>query len=55
MKEYKDTLNLPDTGFPMKANLTQSEPKTLEFWKESDAYRAMIAANSDAERFILRK
>ena len=34
MKEYKDTLNLPNTSFPMKANLTQSEPKTLDFWKE---------------------
>ena len=29
MSDYKKTLNLPETAFPMKAGLTQSEPKTL--------------------------
>ena len=53
MKEYKDTLNLPETTFPMKASLTQNEPKTLEFWKEIDAYAAMVEANSGNERFVL--
>ncbi len=53
MKEYKDTLNLPETTFPMKANLTQSEPKTLENWKGKNAYTAMISANDANEHFIL--
>src|ERR1051325_3260021 len=35
---YKDTLNLPQTGFPMKANLTQREPEILEAWRRSNLY-----------------
>ncbi len=31
--KLKDTLNLPKTAFPMKANLAQNEPKRLEKWK----------------------
>ena len=37
-KDYKDTLNLPQTDFPMKANLTQKEPITLKFWEEKEIY-----------------
>ena len=33
-KDYKDTLNLPQTDFPMKANLAQKEPSMLGFWEE---------------------
>ena len=32
MADYKHTLNLPDTRFPMKANLAQREPERLERW-----------------------
>ena len=32
MTDYKDTLNLPKTAFPMRANLAQREPKMLEDW-----------------------
>ena len=36
--DYKKTLNLPETAFPMKANLPQNEPKRLDFWREIDLY-----------------
>jgi isoleucyl-tRNA synthetase len=36
--EYKDTLNLPETNFPMKANLKQREPEQLREWEESNLY-----------------
>jgi isoleucyl-tRNA synthetase len=40
--DYKDTLNLPKTGFPMKANLSRKEVELLEFWKEKDIYSKMM-------------
>lgn len=36
--DYKSTLNLPHTTFAMKANLSQNEPKILEFWNKEDIY-----------------
>ncbi|MDR2141090.1 MAG: isoleucine--tRNA ligase [Deltaproteobacteria bacterium] len=36
--EYKDTLNLPKTDFPMKASLAQREPGILEKWRQMDLY-----------------
>lgn len=46
MSDYKKTLNLPITSFPMKANLTQREPEMLRWWEEHDAYGQMLAASS---------
>ncbi len=40
-KDYKDTLNLPRTAFPMKANLAQREPEMLKFWEEKKVYGRM--------------
>ncbi len=40
-KDYKDTLNLPQTAFPMKANLSQREPEMLNFWNEKKIYEEM--------------
>ena len=37
--EYKDTLNLPATDFPMKANLNQREPEMLAKWQEQRPVR----------------
>ncbi|MEN8263309.1 MAG: isoleucine--tRNA ligase [Nitrospirota bacterium] len=37
--DYKDTLNLPKTSFPMKANLAKKEVEMLEFWKENSIYQ----------------
>ena len=38
MPEWKDTVNLPRTDFPMKAGLPTSEPQTLARWAEMDLY-----------------
>lgn len=53
MKELKETLNLPNTGFSMKANLAQKEPKILEHWKEIDLYSLLQEKNKDKPKFIL--
>jgi isoleucyl-tRNA synthetase len=53
MTNYKDTLNLPRTSFPMRAKLPKSEPRILEQWEEVDAYSRMIEGKEDAPRFIL--
>ncbi len=39
--DYRDTLNLPKTDFPMKANLPEREKEILEFWKENKIYEKM--------------
>ena len=36
--DYKDTLNLPQTDFPMKANLVKKEPELLAFWEKENIY-----------------
>ena len=37
--EIKDTLNLPETDFPMKASLTKAEPRMLEWWEKEKIYK----------------
>ncbi|HEX4007299.1 MAG TPA: isoleucine--tRNA ligase, partial [Acidobacteriaceae bacterium] len=49
----KDTLSLPRTDFPMKANLPQNEPLRLKAWQESDLYGQIRAARQGATRWIL--
>ncbi len=53
MSDYKDTLNLPHTDFPMKANLSQHEPSMLEKWQKLDVYRKISARNQGKPKFIL--
>jgi isoleucyl-tRNA synthetase len=53
MSEYKATLNLPKTSFPMRANLNKNEPKMLAYWEEINAYEQMIKAGKDKERYVL--
>ena len=50
--DYKDSLLLPQTTFPMRGNLPQKEPKRYEKWfsKESNAYKKMIANRKDAKK-----
>ncbi len=50
---YKDTMNLPKTDFPMRANLAQNEPKRLQKWEEEDIYHKVLEKNKDGEPFIL--
>ncbi len=52
-EDYKTTLNLPRTDFPMKANLTQKEPFTLRFWEESALYDRIQEKNKNATPYIL--
>jgi isoleucyl-tRNA synthetase len=52
-KDYKDTLNLPRTDFPMKANLPAREPETLSFWEEAGIYGKMVEKNRDRGAYIL--
>src|SRR5262249_18648080 len=53
MPEWKDTVNLPRTNFPMKADLPRSEPETLARWAAIDLYRNIQARRSGAEKFVL--
>ena len=50
---YKDTLNLPKTAFPMKGNLAQREPEMLRRWEEGGLYQKIRAACEGREKFIL--
>ena len=53
MSDYKNTLNLPETGFPMKANLTQREPERLKQWEAMGLYQKMREAGEGKPTFIL--
>ncbi|MDE5833292.1 MAG: isoleucine--tRNA ligase [Desulfovibrio sp.] len=53
MNDYKHTLNLPKTSFPMKANLAQREPEMLKYWEKVDAAKAMIAASGEKGAYVL--
>jgi isoleucyl-tRNA synthetase len=53
MTDYKKTLNLPQTSFPMRANLTQNEPGMLEFWEKMNAYREMVDVNKGGKPYVL--
>jgi isoleucyl-tRNA synthetase len=51
--DYKSTLNLPRTDFPMKANLPQREPEMQRRWAEMGLYRQLLARNRGRPRFVL--
>jgi isoleucyl-tRNA synthetase len=51
--DYKDTLNLPKTSFPMKGNLARREPEIQARWNESDLYGQILAATEGRELFVL--
>ena len=51
--DYRKTLNLPKTDFPMKANLPKREPEIQKFWKESDIYGRVLEAGRDRPPFVL--
>ena len=53
MKDYKDTLNLPTTEFPMRANLPTKEPETLKSWNENGLYKKMLKKNEGKTPFVL--
>jgi len=51
--DYKDTLNLPKTDFPMRGNLAQREPETLKHWQAMDLYAKLREAGEGRPRFVL--
>ena len=53
MPEWKDTVNLPRTGFPMKANLQTAEPEALARWEAMDLYGTIRDQRRGAPRFVL--
>ncbi|MFZ5466895.1 MAG: isoleucine--tRNA ligase [Pseudomonadota bacterium] len=50
---YKATLNLPETGFPMRGNLPQREPETLARWQEKNLYARIREASAGRPKFVL--
>lgn len=51
--DYKATLNMPRTEFPMKANLPQREPEQLRAWAEMDLYSTVQKATAGRQKFVL--
>jgi len=51
--EYKDTLNLPRTDFPMKADLVTREPERLKQWQSARLYERIQSARAVAPKFVL--
>ena len=53
MSDWKDTLNLPRTDFPMKANLQTAEPQALARWEEMGLYEQIREARAGRPKFVL--
>src|SRR4029079_12962387 len=53
MPDWKDTLNLPRTEFPMKANLQAAEPETIAWWNEIGLYRLIRERRAGAPKYVL--
>jgi isoleucyl-tRNA synthetase len=51
--DYKDTLNLPQTAFPMKADLAKREPDLLRYWRELDLYQRQRTEFAGRPKFVL--
>ena len=52
-RDYRDTLNLPKTDFPMKADLAKREPARVAWWEEQGTYARRLARNERGESWIL--
>src|SRR3982750_2654529 len=53
MADYKDTLNLPETPFPMRGDLAKREPQWVKEWQEKGVYRRLRTIAKGRPRFIL--
>ena len=53
MADYKDTLNLPDTKFPMRGDLAKREPQWVKDWQEKGVYRGLREVAKGRPRFVL--
>src|SRR5258708_23388296 len=52
-QNYKETLNLPQTAFPMKADLVKREPERLARWEAAGLYRQILERRAKCELFVL--
>jgi isoleucyl-tRNA synthetase len=52
-KSYKETLNLPQTSFPMEAKLVANEPARLKKWQDANLYQQIMSARASAEKWVL--
>jgi isoleucyl-tRNA synthetase len=52
-RDYKATIQLPDTAFPMKGDLANREPLALKKWQENDWYFAIQRATAERPKFVL--
>lgn len=53
MADYKSTLNLPETAFPMRGDLAKREPQMLKKWEEQDLYHKIRKSRENCNTFIL--
>ena len=53
MGDFKNTLNLPKTDFPMKAKLPEREPEQLAAWEQMGLYRRILESRADAPVYVL--
>ncbi len=51
--DYSKTLNLPQTEFPMRANLPEREPQMLSYWSDENIYAKKVARNQGKAKFVL--
>ncbi len=52
-RDYKNTLNLPETAFPMKASLAEKEPLRLEAWATRNVFESLRNARKNQEKYVL--
>ena len=50
--DYKSTLQLPVTEFPMRAGLAKREPEMVRFWEQNEIYKKMLESNKDRRSFM---
>ncbi len=50
--DFKDTVHLPKTSFPMRASLGENEPKQIAAWQDEKLYEKLLAQNAQAEKFV---
>src|SRR5436190_5408834 len=53
MADYKDTLNLPDTSFPMRGDLAKREPQWIKEWQEKGVYKRLRQVAQGRPTFVL--
>ena len=52
MSDYKNTLNLPETGFPMRGDLAKREPEMLSRWYKEGLYQYYTKNNSEIKKAV---